>query len=73
MAANLADDILNAFSWMKSFRVLYFDSNFTEVVPRGQIDNMPALVQVMAWRRIGDKSIPDHEPKHSPPLGIFTW
>ena len=37
--------------------VLYFDSNFTEVVPRGQIDNMPALVQVMAWRQIGELGV----------------
>ena len=29
-------------------------------VPKGPIDNKPALVQIMAWRRIGDK--PLHEP-----------
>ena len=28
-------------------------------VPRSPIDNKPALVQVMAWRRIGDKSLPE--------------
>ena len=27
-------------------------------VPKGQIDNRPALVQVMAWRRTGDKPLP---------------
>ena len=26
-------------------------------VPRGPIDNIPALVQIMAWRRIGDKPL----------------
>ena len=26
-------------------------------VPRGPIDNIPALVQIMAWRRLGDKSL----------------
>ena len=26
-------------------------------VPRGPIDNNPALFQVMAWRRIGDKPL----------------
>ena len=26
-------------------------------VPRGQINNIPALVQVMAWRRPGDKPL----------------
>ena len=37
--------------------VLYFDSNFTEVVPKGQIDNMPALVQVMAWCQIRELGV----------------
>ena len=27
--------------------------------PGVQIDNKPALVQVMAWRRIGDKPLPE--------------
>ena len=26
-------------------------------VPRGPIDNIPALVQIMAWRRVGDKPL----------------
>ena len=30
-------------------------------VPKGQVDNNPALVQIMAWHRIGDK--PLSEPK----------
>ena len=33
-------------------------------VPKGQIDNNPALVQIMAWRQIGDK--PSSEP-------VLTW
>ena len=41
---------------MKTF-FLNFDSNFT--VPKGQIDNKPALVQVMAWHRTGDKPLPE--------------
>ena len=28
-------------------------------VPKGQIDNIPALVQIMAWRRPGDKPLSD--------------
>ena len=32
-----------------------------KVVPKGPINNIPALVQIMAWRRIGDK--PLSEPK----------
>ena len=33
-----------------------FDSDFTEV-PKGPIDNIQALVQIMAWRRPGDKPL----------------
>ena len=35
-------------------------------IPRSPIDNEPALVQVMAWRRIGDK------PLSEPMLTWFT-
>ena len=28
-------------------------------VPKGPIDNKPALVQVMAWRRTGNKPLPE--------------
>ena len=58
MAATSQTTFPNAFSWM---HLLYFDSNFTGYVSKGPIDNKPALVQVMAWRRTGDKSLP--EPK----------
>ena len=37
----------DAFSWMKNF------------VPEGPIDNKSALVQVMTWRRAGDKPLPE--------------
>ena len=56
MAANLADDIFMNEEFCISIRI-----SLKLIVARGQIDNMPALVQVMAWRRIGDKPIP--EPK----------
>ena len=26
-------------------------------IPKGSINNIPALVQIMAWRRTGDKSL----------------
>ena len=29
----------------------------TEVCSQGSIDNIPALVQIMAWRRTGDKPL----------------
>ena len=35
-------------------------------VPKGPIDNDPALVKIMAWRRIGDK------PLSEPMLALFT-
>ena len=36
---------------------MYFDSNSTGYVPKGPIDNKPALLQIMAWCRIGDKPL----------------
>ena len=42
-----------AFSWMK---VLYFDSNCTEVCSQGS-SSKQALVHVMAWHRTGDKAL----------------
>ena len=47
----------NVFSWIK--KVLYIESNFTEVLPRGPIDHKLSLVQVMTWRRTGDKPLPE--------------
>ena len=35
-------------------------------VPRGPINNIPALVQIMAWRQSGDK------PLSEPKLNRFT-
>ena len=31
---------------------------YLKFVPRGLIDDKPALVQVMAWHRTGDKPLP---------------
>ena len=44
----------NAFSWMKIWISLNISLKF---VPEGQIKNIPALVQIMAWRRLGDKPL----------------
>ena len=46
------------FSWIQC---IDFDWYFTE----GQIDNIPSLVQTMAWRQPGDKSL-------SEPM-VFSW
>ena len=52
---NLADDI---------FKCIFINENFyisiqisLKFVPRAPIDNKPALVEVMAWRRTGDESL----------------
>ena len=28
-----------------------------EIIPKGSINNIPALIQIMAWRRPGDKPL----------------
>ena len=44
---------------------IYFEMHYiTKFVPKGPIDNNWALVQIMAWHRIGDK--PLSEP-------VLTW
>ena len=45
----------NAFSWMKIYEFrLSFSLKF---VPKGPINKIPALVQIMAWRLPGDKPL----------------
>ena len=57
MAAILADDI---------FKIIFLNENgripiqiSLRFVPKSPIDNKPALIQVMAWRRTGDKPLPE--------------
>ena len=40
-------------------------------VHRSSMDNKPALVQVMAWRRAGDKSLP--EPMITQFTDAYMW
>ena len=47
------------------------DSDFTEFFFRSPIDNKPALVQVMAWRCIGDKPLP--EPMMAQFTDAYMW
>ena len=49
MTAIMADDIFNC---------IFLNENARIPVPMIPIDNKPALVQIMAWRRIGDKPLP---------------
>ena len=57
MAAILADDIFKCIFLSENDRISIKIS--LTFVPRSPIDNKAALVQVMAWRRIGDKSLPE--------------
>ena len=55
MAANLADDIFKCISMHEKFHVSIRIS--IKFVHSGSIDNIPALVQIMAWRRPDDKPL----------------
>ena len=56
MAAILADDIFKCIFLNENGRItIQFSLKF---VPKGPIDDKPALVQVMAWCRTGDKPLP---------------
>ena len=64
MAAILADDTLKCIFLKGNDRIpIQFSLKF---VLKGPIDNNPALVQIMAWRRTGDK------PLSEPMLTRFT-
>ena len=57
MAAILADDIFKWILLNENGKIpIQVSLNF---VPKGPINNIPALVQVMAWRRTGDKPLPE--------------
>ena len=55
MAAILADDIFKCIFLNEHDKIAIQIS--LKHVPRNPIDNKPALVQVMAWRRTGDKPL----------------
>ena len=56
MAAILADDISNCF-FLNENDIFQIQISL-KYVPSSPVDNKPALNQVMAWRRIGDKPLP---------------
>ena len=64
MAAILADDISKRIFLNEKLRILIEIS--LKFVPKSPINNNPALAQIMAWRRIGDK------PLSEPMLTPFT-
>ena len=54
MAAILQTTFSNAFSWMKMY---WFQLKIIiKFVPKGLINNIPVLVQMMAWHQLGNKS-----------------
>ena len=55
MAAILADDNFKCIFLKENYGIPIWTS--LKVVPKSSIDNTPALVQVMAWRRTGDKPL----------------
>ena len=60
MAATLEDDNFNCIFLDENDRIsIRFSLKF---VPKSPIDNKPALVQVMACRQTGDKSLPEPMP-----------
>ena len=64
MAAVSQTIVLDAFFVNEQFRILIKMS--LKFVPKGLMNNKPALVPTMAWRRIGDK------PLSEPMLAQFT-
>ena len=46
----------NAFPWMKTFK-FQLKFHWSLFVPKGPINNIPALVQIMAWWWPGDKAL----------------
>ena len=52
---HFADDIFKRIFLNKN---VWISINISlKFVPRGQINNIPVLVQIMAWRRTGDKPL----------------
>ena len=67
MATILADDIFKCIFLNEHDRIPIQIS--LKFVPRSQIDNKAALVQVMAWHQTGDKSL--HESMLTVHLRIY--
>ena len=38
-------------------KLLYLIQDWAEFISKGPIDNKPALVQIIAWRQTGNKSV----------------
>ena len=64
MATISADDIFKCIFMNEKFCILIQIP--LKFVPKGPINNKPALVQIMAWRRTGDKPLSENnaDPIH---------
>ena len=69
MAAILADDNFKCIFGYENDRIPIRIS--LKFVPRSLIDNKPVLVQLMAWRRTGDKPLP--EPMLPQFIDAYMW
>ena len=69
MAAVLADDIFKCIFLNENDSISI--KNSLKFVPRSPINNNSALVQVMAWHRIGDKPLP--EPMMAQLTDAYMW
>ena len=61
---HFADNILRYIFVDKKFCILIDIS--LKFVPKGQINNIPAMVQIMGWHQIGDK------PLSEPMMTLFS-
>ena len=69
MAAILADNIFKCIFFNENVRIAIKIS--LKFVPKGPIDNKSALVQIMAWRQTGGKTLP--EPMLTQFSGAYMW
>ena len=68
---HFADDIFNRIFVNENVRIsIEFSLKF---VPKGPINNIPALVQIMAWRRPGDKPLSEPMMVSLPTHICVTW
>ena len=63
-----------------TFKRIFLNENFRisikislKFVPKGPINNIPALVQIMAWRRPGDKPLSEPMMDNLPTHICVTW
>ena len=63
----------NAFSTMKKFWFRISIRTSLKFVPKGPVDNKSALVQVKAWSRTGDKTLPEPMPTQFTDAYMWNW